>query len=86
MENLNKEQDAFFIKKILGPYLSSVYFSLLERQSKSYISLERLKLYLNLPELLGDRIVRQINANGDERIDHDEFVAFFLKLFMGTFE
>lgn len=39
-----------------------------------------------MPELIGDRLVRQMNANGDERIDHDEFVKFFLKLLMGSLE
>ena len=39
-----------------------------------------------MPELIGDRIVRQMNANGDERIDHDEFVKFFLKMLMGSLE
>jgi len=28
-------------------------------------------------------MVKQINANGDERIDHDEFVNFFATLLMG---
>ena len=41
---------------------------------------------MDLPELLGMRVVNLINANGDERIDHDEFVDFFLKLTMGSFE
>jgi len=27
-----------------------------------------------------------MNANGDERIDHDEFVLFLTKVFMGTIE
>ena len=27
-----------------------------------------------------------MNANGDERIDHDEFVKFMLKLLMGSLE
>ena len=27
-----------------------------------------------------------MNFNGDERIDHDEFVKFLLILFMGTIE
>ena len=27
-----------------------------------------------------------MNANGDERIDHDEFVLSMLKMLMGTFE
>jgi Ca2+-binding EF-hand superfamily protein len=27
-----------------------------------------------------------MNANGDERIDHDEFVKFFLKVLMGSLE
>jgi Ca2+-binding EF-hand superfamily protein len=41
---------------------------------------------LNLPELIGERICNQINANGDERIDHDEWIRFFLKLLMGPLE
>ena len=39
-----------------------------------------------MPEYIGERIVCQINANGDERIDHDEFVKFFLTVLMGTIE
>ena len=27
-----------------------------------------------------------MNANGDERIDHDEFVKFMLKMLMGTLQ
>lgn len=41
---------------------------------------------MNLPELIGMRIMKQMNANGDERIDHDEFVKFFLKMLMGSYE
>ena len=39
-----------------------------------------------MPELIGNRIVSQINENGDERIDHDEWVRFFLTLLMGSLE
>jgi len=39
-----------------------------------------------MPELIGERILKQMNSNGDERIDHDEFVKLFLILFMGTLE
>ena len=39
---------------------------------------------MNLPGLIGSRITSMINANGDERIDHDEFVGFFIRLFMGS--
>jgi hypothetical protein len=56
------------------PYLSNVYYGLIGRQYKDYLGVVKTKHYLNLPELIGDRIVKQINANGDERIDHDEFV------------
>jgi len=59
---------------------------LLARQNKDYLTPVRIKQYLNLPELIGNRLVKLINANGDERIDHDEFVAFMLKLLMGSFE
>ena len=40
----------------------------------------------SMPPLIADRLVKQMNANGDERIDHDEFVKFYAKLFMGTLE
>ena len=86
IENFSKEQDSFFIKEILVPYLSSVYFGLIKRQNKDYLGITKMKHYINMPELIGDRIVKQINANGDERIDHDEFVPFFLKLLMGSLE
>ena len=74
------------MKHILTPYLSSVYFGLIGRSNKDYLGCKKTKQYLNMPELIGDRIVRQMNANGDERIDHDEFVKFFLKLLMGSLE
>ena len=78
--------DRYFIKVILVPYLTNVYNSLLNRfnPNKSYIWLESLKRYLNLPELLGIRLVKQINDNNDERIDHNEFVEFFIRLLMGS--
>jgi len=41
---------------------------------------------MGLPSFIGDRLVEQINTNGDERIDHDEFVRFFLILCAGSFE
>jgi Ca2+-binding EF-hand superfamily protein len=86
IENYQSEQDGYFIKHILAPYLSSVYFGLIARSNKDYLSCRKTKQYLNMPELIGDRIVRQMNANGDERIDHDEFVKFFLQLLMGSLQ
>jgi Ca2+-binding EF-hand superfamily protein len=86
IENSSPDQDAFFVKEILVPYLSSVYFGLIKRQNRDYLGIQKTKQYLAMPELIGDRLVKQINANGDERIDHDEFVPFFLKLLMGTLE
>lgn len=85
-ESFGTDHDVFFAREILTPYLSSVYFSMVQRGKKNYLCTRRMKQYLDLPELLGLRIVNLINANGDERIDHDEFVDFFLKLTMGTFE
>jgi hypothetical protein len=41
---------------------------------------------MGLPEVVGDRVVSSINANGDERIEHDEFLQFFLDAMMGTKE
>ena len=81
---MNMLFDGHFVKTILVPYLSEVYYSLVARDSKDYLSAEATKQYLNLPELLSERIIGIINANGDERIDHDEFVEFFLTIFMGS--
>ena len=86
VENFNQEQDAFFVKHILVPYLSEVYNGLINRQNRDYLTCMRTKQYLNMPELIGDRIVKQINANGDERIDHDEWIPFFLKVLIGSLE
>ena len=50
---MNFEQDSYFIEKILTPYLSSVFFGLIKRQNKEYLTIKRAKHYLNLPELIG---------------------------------
>lgn len=86
LEKFNKEQDSYFIKHMLIPYLSQVYFGLIRRQNKDYLTVQRTKQYLGLPELIGERLCKEINANGDERIDHDEFVNFMAKMLMGSFE
>lgn len=36
--------------------------------------------------MIADRLIKQMNSNGDERIDHNEFVGFFMKLLMGPIE
>lgn len=78
-------QDVYYVKNMLIPYLSTVYYKLVSRQSnKDYLSALTTKHYLNLPDYIGERIVQQINANGDERIDHDEFVGFFVTVCMGS--
>ena len=59
---------------------------MVERGSKEYLSSSRTKQHLHMPEVLANCIVNQINANGDERIDHDEFVSFFMQALMGSHE
>ena len=68
------------------PYFSSVYFGLIDHGTKDYLSILKIRQYLNLPEPLGDRVCNIINANGDERIDHDEFLEFFTTALMGTLQ
>jgi Ca2+-binding EF-hand superfamily protein len=77
----------FFITHILTPYLSSVFTSIKQTGKKlEYIELSRLKLYLNLPPIIQDSVCNLINTNSDERIDHDEFVKFFLSLIASSVE
>ncbi len=86
LEEFSGEQQKFFIRHIAAPYFSDLFFGLIARSHKSYIGIERMKQYMGLPSFIGDRVVEQINTNGDERIDHDEFVKFFLVLCAGSFE
>lgn len=78
--------DHYFLKHVLTPYLHSVYYCLIDKGTKDYLSANRTREYLNMPFLIGMRVCNIINANGDERIDPDEFVLFFLKLLMGSKE
>lgn len=66
------------------PYLRMVYEGLLANGTKDYLDLYQQKKYLNLPEPLAESICAVINANGDERIDMDEFIEFFITVLMGT--
>lgn len=86
IELYDSELDKYFVKNILMPYLSQVYYGLIYRGTKDYIGVKKTKQYLNLPELIGQRICEQINSNGDARVEHDEFVGFFLRAMMGSKE
>mgnify|MGYP002634219741 CR=1 FL=1 len=79
-------QDQYFLKKMVVPYLSSVFFGLVQRGTKDYVTLAKTKQYLNLPVAIAEAVCKQINANGDERIDHDEFVGFMIDVLMGSLE
>ena len=48
--------DKMYTEKVLVPYLSSVYFALIDRGNKDYLSIERTKLYMGLPPLLAERV------------------------------
>lgn len=39
---------------------------------------------MKLPEVIVNQICQQINTNGDERVDLDEFQTFFLNVIMGS--
>ena len=88
LEVFDNQQDSHFIRKLLIPYLSSVFLNLLERAGgeKNYLHCNKVKEYMGLPEIVGSRIIRLINANGDERIEHQEFVDFFLEFLVGSKE
>lgn len=84
MEFYTSGYDKYFLERIVIPYFHSVYHGLIARGHKDYLSVNKTREYLNMPYLLGQRICNLINANGDERIDPDEFVKFFLQATMGT--
>lgn len=74
MDVYQAARDSYFIKKMMVPYFGQVYQALIDKSTKSYLDIKKTKQYLALPEPIADRICQQINANGDERIDHDEFI------------
>jgi hypothetical protein len=55
MEVFDYQTDLIFVKEMLLPYLSSVFFNLLERQgnSKNYLSPHKVQEYMCLPDILG---------------------------------
>ena len=86
IQEFNQEQDIYFLKKMAIPYFSEVYYGIISRGTKDYITLARTKQYLNIPEPICERICSQINANGDERIDHNEFIEFMVTAMMGNLQ
>lgn len=84
MEAFDEARDGPFIERILVPYLVQVYQGLVARGTKEYLDLQAQKQYLNMPEPLAEAVCRVINANGDERIDMDEFVQFFTTVLVGN--
>jgi len=80
------EADLVFLRDFLVPYLSNVFRSLLARSKTEYLPLWRVKEYLGLQGLLGQRMVDLTNENDDERIDHDEWLPFMLNIIFGSFE
>jgi Ca2+-binding EF-hand superfamily protein len=84
LENFEHSIDKYLLEHILVPYLQNVYQGLLNRSNKDYLSVNKTREYLNMPFLISARVCNLINANGDERIDSDEFVLFFLRLLMGS--
>ena len=84
MDAYQPVRDSYFIKRMMIPYFSQVYQALIDKSTKSYLDIKKTKQYLGLPEPIADRICQQINSNGDERVDHDEFIQFFVTALMGN--
>ena len=53
-------------------------------QGKMYLNTDKTMLYFGMSEFIGMRFMSLINANGDQRIDFDEWYEFFLKVLMGS--
>jgi Ca2+-binding EF-hand superfamily protein len=72
--------DIVFIRDFATPYFSSVYQSLVNQGSGGILEVARVKSYFNLPEIIFSRLIGIMNENGDDRIDHEEWLQFFLRL------
>lgn len=82
----NAEIDVVFIRDFVVPYLSDVYYSLDKIERIGYVRQETIKTYLGLCEIVGERLMKLINVNGDPLIDHDEWLEYMLRLLCGSFE
>lgn len=74
------ESDILFIRDFATPYFSAVYQSLVNQGNGGILEVSRLKSYFNLPEIIFSRLIIIMNENGDDRIDHEEWLMFFLRL------
>ena len=72
--NPASEADIVFLRDFAAPYFSNVFHSLMSKGNTGFLPVATVKSYMNLPEMLGKRVSDIMNANGDERIDHDEFI------------
>jgi hypothetical protein len=45
-----------------------------------------LRIYFNLPELVFTRVLKIINVSCDDKVDHTEWLNFFLKLTCGSLQ
>lgn len=77
---MNQGGDLLFLRDFATPYFSSVYKSLVSQGKSGILEVSRIKRYFNLPEIIFSRVIKIMNENGDERIDHDEWLSFFLRL------
>jgi len=78
--NKSSNIDLLFLRDFATPYFSSVYQSLVNQGNGGILEVARVKRYLNLPEIIFNRIIGIMNENGDDRIDHEEWLIFFLRL------
>ena len=65
------QRDVVFLSKFAAPYFSDVYKSLAERGGNSYLFEKNLKTYLNLPEILSNRILSGLPTHNYGEIEHD---------------
>ena len=75
-----------FLRDFVTPYLSSVYKCMIEQSGEPHLTVNAMRFYFNLPEVVFTRVLKQINPSGDNIIDHDEWLKFFLRLTCGSFQ
>ena len=81
----HSENDVTFLRDFVTPYFSDVFYAQTKHEKSSFLSAFTLKSYLNLPEILGIRIVQVMNNTDDERIFYSQWMKFMLTLTCGSF-
>ncbi|CDW90010.1 myosin light chain kinase [Stylonychia lemnae] len=88
LKDFELEQNEHFIKFVFIPYFKDIYLDLFTKSDKAGKGINKIVFqeYANLPGLLGERLFKIIDENGDQFLDQKEFIHAMFKIYYSKLE